>query len=63
MSTNCVTATKGQHDGLNCESYGKEVNGTRECLLKVHDFCTRSVREVGSVLEINGQRAEGDEET
>ena len=59
--TDGIAATKRQYDGLKRESDGEEINRTWISLLEVDDFCTRSVREAGGVLEIYRQGAEGDE--
>ena len=56
--TDGISAAKGQYHGLNRESHGEEVSGTRKCLFEVDDFCARSIREVGGVLQIHGQGAE-----
>ena len=50
--TDGIAAAEGQYDGLNRESHWKKIYGTGKRLLEIDDFCSRSVGEVGGVLEI-----------
>ena len=58
--TDGVAAAEGQYDGLNCKCYREEVDWTWIRLLKVYNFCARSIWKVGRELQIYCQRAERD---